>query len=563
MKISSLPNLWKKEEKEFYLSLILRNEKAKAVIFEKTTHTLKYVSANEEEFTSPIENASLEEFLSVLDKAISGAEIPLTSTVDKYKTILALKDNWIENEKIKKEYLDKLKKAGDELGLEPIGFLTFSESLTNLLQKEEGAPVTAIIAEVGKKYLTAYYIKSGRVMEAKTSEIHQGASFTVETLLKHLETPAVMPARIILINSDEDELTQEFINHQWSKSLNFLHIPQIQMLPTNSDIKAVLLGAATQMGAKLEFDASDVERVEQNKSFENVSEEKGIEGQNLDYVGKEGSMDFFGFSKSDVAKDVQQDKVSEKSALHDEALKEVSEEIPEDVKIKTEKKLNIGTLGVLLVEKAKSALSLFQNLLSKEALSSLRNGGIKDKKLLFIGLGIIALFIFFYFVFIFQTKATVKLAIDLQTLTKDESLTFSPNSTTNLDDKLLEAKIVPIEEEGSVTVDVKGKKDVGEKAKVTVTIFNNDTDPVSLAKGTIITSSNELDFLLDSGVSVASASGDVFSGTKPGTTNANVTAEDIGTEYNLPSDTKFTIGSNKSIGAKNDNAFSGCSKKNE
>jgi len=41
-----------------------------------------------------------------LDKAISGAEIPLTSTVDKYKTILALKDNWIENEKIKNQEIN-------------------------------------------------------------------------------------------------------------------------------------------------------------------------------------------------------------------------------------------------------------------------------------------------------------------------------------------------------------------------------------------------------------------------------------------------------------------------
>ena len=102
MNISNLLNVGKKEDKEYYLSLILRNEKAKAVIFEKTGSNLKYISSSEEEFTNTIEDASLEEFLNVLDKAVSGAETSLGTSPDKYKTILALKDNWIEADKIKK-----------------------------------------------------------------------------------------------------------------------------------------------------------------------------------------------------------------------------------------------------------------------------------------------------------------------------------------------------------------------------------------------------------------------------------------------------------------------------
>jgi hypothetical protein len=564
-KLSSLLNIAKKEEKEYYLSLILRNEKVKAVIFEKENDKLKLVSSNEENFSSTIEDASLEEFITVLDKAVSGAEVSFSTSVDKYKTILALKDNWIEGEKIKKDYLDKLKKAGDELGLDPIGFLTFSESITNYLQQEEGAPITAILSEVGNKYLTVYYIKSGRVMEAKTSEIHQGAAFTVDTLLKHLETPAVMPTRIIILNSEEDELTQEFINHQWSRSLNFLHIPQVLMLPANSDIKAVLLGAATQMGATLEYtleeklpepDENPVERQEE-------TQKKDVEepaGEQLDYVGRE-SMGFFGFSNADVAKSAPPS-ITPKTEVKREDLEEVSNEIPEDVKMRMEKKFNIGTLGVLATDLAKVSFIKIRRLLSKEGLSSLREGGLKDRRKLLIAAAVVLGLLLFYFLFVFQTTAKVDLTVKSESLSRDESLVFSPTSTTDLEGGVLEATIVTIEKEGSVTIDVKGKKDVGEEAKGTVTIFNNDTDPVSLAKGTVITASNDLEFVLDNAVSVASASGDVFSGTKPGTTNVNVTAGEIGTEYNLPSDTKFTIGTNKAIGAKNDKAFSGGSKKN-
>ena len=82
-----------------------------------------------------------------------------------------------------------------------------------------------------------------------------------------------------------------------------------------------------------------------------------------------------------------------------------------------------------------------------------------------------------------------------------------------------------------------------------------------MSAGTTITSSNNLDYTIDKDVSVASASGDIFSGTKPGTASVTITASDIGQDYNLPSGTKFSIGSNSNIAAKNDNALSGGTKK--
>src|SRR3989338_5807456 len=140
MKLNGLPFLDKKENKDYFLSLILRNEKAKAVIFEKSGDTIKYINDAEEDFENTIEDATTEEFLNVLDKAITSAESALPQNIETHKTLLALKQSWIEDNKIKKEYLEKLKKAGEELSLDPIGFLVFSESIVNLIQKEEGAP---------------------------------------------------------------------------------------------------------------------------------------------------------------------------------------------------------------------------------------------------------------------------------------------------------------------------------------------------------------------------------------------------------------------------------------
>lgn len=572
MNISKLPFLDKKEKPEYFLCLILRNEKVKAVIFEKQGDTIKYLNQAQAPFTNTIEDSPTEEFLNALDKAITNAESVLPTNVETHKTLFGLKESWVEDNKIKKEYLEKLKKAGDELSLEPIGFLIFSEALVNLLQKEEGAPITAILAEVGEKFATVSLVKTGKIVEVRSSEIHESVSLTVDTILKHLQTPEVMPSRIILFDGSQGDLTQEFIGHKWSNSLPFLHLPQTLSLPKDSDIKAVLLGAATQMGANLVFDiktpivSDNLEVVEKENVFKTNETEKDLENkETLDYVEKDSSMEFFGFVGTDIAK-IEPPVVTEAIAnIPNEALEEKTEEIPEDVKIEEEQRDNFPTLGVLTTEKArKFSLNLapILNNFKRNLLSILKVNGTKDKKLIIFGISLFIVIILFFFLFIFKTNADITIVIDPKTEDKTVSVTFSPNSSTNIVGSVLKAEIIPIDEIGSTTIDTKGKKDVGTKAKGAVTIFNNDSDSVNLAEGSTLTSSNGQKFTTDSSISIASASGDIFAGTKPGTKNVNVTAADIGTDYNLPSDTKFTVGNSKTVAAKNDNAFTGGTKKN-
>jgi hypothetical protein len=270
MKFSSLPNFRKKENVEYFLALILRNEAVKAVIFEKSENSIKYLNQADAHFTTTIEEATQEEFLTALDKAITSAETILPQNIVTHKTLYGLKDSWVEDNKIKKEYLEKLKKAGEELSLDPIGFLVFSESIINLIQKEEGAPVTAILTEIGEKIVTVSLVKAGRIIEVRSAEIHDSIPFTVDTILKHLQTPEVMPSRIIVYNGHAKDLSQEFLGHKWSKSLPFLHMPQTMSLPNDSDVKAVLLGAATQMGANLIFDHT---KAIVNENFEEVEKD--------------------------------------------------------------------------------------------------------------------------------------------------------------------------------------------------------------------------------------------------------------------------------------------------
>ena len=585
-----LPFLEKKEKPEYFLALVLRNEKVTSVIFEKIGTTIKYISHGEEEFKNTVEDAETEEFLEVLDKTITQAESALPENIETHKTIFGLKESWIEDNKIKKEYLEKLKKASGELSLDPIGFLVFAESIINLVQKDEGAPVTAILADIGSKFISVSLVKSGRIMETKSSEIHENASYTVDTLLKHFQTPEVMPARIILFDSEEEGLTQEFMNHQWSKSLPFLHLPQIIGLPEDTPIKAMLLGAATQMGIKLLYDSTSIDmdvdekpkkitpdEFEENRPMETPIQEnttKEVETveelpnnevvapvtkETLDYVDHDASMEYFGFVEDkDVAKTPSPEPLTEEEPVPQEVVEEATDEIPEETKIETEKKTALPAIAGLMIEKAKKTAGTVLKSIQKVKLGKI---DFKQRTIIIIPIVIVVLLLIGIFYFYSSRKAMVSVLVNPKQDSKTASVTFSASSPTDIPNSVLAFEAVSVSEDGTITTPATGKKDIGTAAKGKVTIFNISGNSETFASGTTIISPNGLKFTLDDSVTVASGSADPLNPVAA-TATVSVTAADIGQDYNLPSGTKFSVsGSDSSVAAKNDNAFSGGTKK--
>jgi len=578
------------------MALVLRNERATSILFAKSGNVIKYLGHGEEDFDNTIEDATTEQFLEVLDKSISQAENVLPDNVESHKTIFGLKENWIEDNKIKKEYLEKLKKASDELALEPIGFLVSSESVINLLQQEEGAPVTAVLVDMGTKFITVSLVKSGKIIETKSSEIHESAPFTVDTLLKHFQATEAMPSRVVIYGADDEEITQEFIGHPWSKSLPFLHLPQITTLPKDASIKAMLLGAATQMGAQLIYDSQNVDFDEQPKkispeefsNFEPVQTPKEFEEINAkvaaseakerekatgesvgtsegatvnatnkpDYISPDDSLAYFGFAEGvDIAKSAKPEPEPVMKKVPDEVIKEEFNEIPEEEKIEEETKTGLVRTALLTAAKARVSIINFFKKFNPA-------GKSKRNAVLIIPAAIVILLLLGAFFLIFNAQATVTLLVNPKSDQKTTSVTFSSNKATDIASSVIASQPVSVSEDGSMSVNSSGTKDIGTAAKGSVTIFNATSNPIDLPSGTTITSPDNLSFTLDSDTSVASASGDASNQT-PGTATVNITASDIGQNYNLPSGTKFSVGdySLGDVAAKNDNAFSGGAKK--
>ncbi len=542
MKLPSMSFLKKKEKPEYFLALVLRNEQVNAVIFEELAGKIQVVGKQKEYFKNSIEEVPIEELLEVLDKAISTAEQSLPNQTDTIKTIFGVKKSWVEENKIKKDYLLKLKKVSDELGLIPIGFIVIFEAIAHLLTKEEGAPVSAILVELGKKSISVALVRAGKIIETETSHILETPTSTVDSLLKTMDAE-VLPARVIIFDEKDEDKIQEFINYRWGKSLPFLHLPQVTALPSEFDARAVLFGAALQMGFEVLEESHKIP-----ESFEKDEEETK-------------PAEYFGFVEDkDVAKEPLLEK-KEPLPEKEEEQKIIQEtgagelEIPEEKKPEETQKKKAPVREIFLTVFENLKKIPFKRIPFKQSLSLLPKGRLK----LLIPLAVVVIIIILFYIFIPQ--ANVLIAINPKINKQSQDVVFSASSSTDPAKGIIASNFTSISEDGSVSTNATGKKEVGTNAKGTVTIFNNSTNTQTLSSGTIINSANGLEFTLDKTVSVASASGDIFTGTTPGKSNVSVTAAKIGVEYNLPSNTKFSVEGNNSVAAKNDNPFSGGTKK--
>lgn len=559
----------KKDDLGYYLALILDDEKAGSIILEEVSGTVKIVGKHTEHFTSPLETIPQEELIKIIDRTISKAEEVLPPNIETHKTVFGVKESWIEQDtkKIKKEYLARLKKVCDALDLSPIGFMVINEAIANLAQHEEGSPLSAILVEVGKKEAYVTLFRGGKVSEATSGPIEHSIPTTIDTLLKNFTAP-VLPTKIFLLNTkDAKELSQHFMNHEWSKSLPFLHVPQVSVLPQDYETRAVTYGAASQMGFKVVESSEktpDQEDNTQTKSHDIVQEEnfgfvldQDISKQPIAAPASEITQEEE-LKEPDRKMDDEPEKSDDntKNESFHVNLKQDHEQAPdEDSEAKHSGPKEKGALFGILSGLPKISIPQMKNIsdfFTKN--KSLKMPAIIIGSILIIGI----IFSLFYF---YGVKAQIVLSVKPNEVTQEENITFSASAGNDFSKNIIAAKNISASIDGELSTPATGKKDTGDKAKGNVTIYNSDDSPSSLSSGTEIKSSNGVTFSIDKDVKLASASGDIFSGTKPGTATVGVTAKDIGTESNLPSNTKFTIGGNSSLAGKNDSAFSGGTKK--
>jgi hypothetical protein len=569
----------KKQARDFYLSLILKPHKLSAILFEKTATNLVIVSTKDANLPKALDVLTGEDLVAVSDVVISTVEGALPEGIMVEKTIFSVPYSWQTDGKINHDHLLKLKHICDNLELKAIGFIVSAEAVVNLMQKKDGALTSAILVEHADQHVYVYIVKAGNIVDAKDAAVGKDFVQDVEDLLSTHDGAGALPPKIILHDYDNAEsLQQKFLNHEWKKELNFHHVPQVQVLEKGFENEAVINGVATQMG----FDVlADI-----RAGAEFVDEEDGgaISAQDIEIADSED----FGFvrdqdvltdsietSKNDaeVADDAEQSVGEDEARIsapppdreeienvvpviihdpYDSSENTLGSEGPRDESIEDTKKEQRGVdpldTRVTLVDKVKGMLPL---------------GFIKNPKLsprlILIAVGLLALIaLLTYGYFNFFLKTEVIIFADSKVITAEEEVSFEARSTS-FENKTI--KITEIEETvaASAEKDVTGTKETGEKATGEVTMYNKTEQPVTFAKGTIVTG-KDMDFVIASEVKIASTSS--FS-TSFSNAKVKVEAAKFGKEYNLPSNTNFVIDGEDTADyfARNENAFSGGSKK--
>ncbi len=526
-----IPFLQKKKEiSVYYLALLLTSEKAGAVILEESLGKIKIINKQNQFFTQNIEDLPPEELIDNIDKVISRAEEVLPPNIEIRKTVFGIKESWVEEQdkKIKKNYLQKLKKVCDSLDLSPIGFMVVSEAISCLCQQDEGAPLSAIFIELGKKTITLTLFRGGKSTQTIDGIIEGAYTSTVDMLLKRF-TIEVLPARIILYDTEiNEDIIQQFISHQWSKSLPFLHMPQISVLPSGFDSRAVAFGAATQMGFEvLDPVSSEI------KTYHHGQENKLIPKSSIPSIPAMN----FGFV---VGKDISE-QISNAAVNTPPVVEESEKIINESPKEKT--------ATVSRIRLPKISIPSFHRKGTKMLI-------ISFVILLLIG-GAIGGAYYFYFN---KINASVLITLIPNKVTEERDVVFTIEDSRDFSNNVLGAKTVNSTLDGDMTVGATGKKDVGDKAKGAVTIYSKLSQSKTFSSGTIVTS-NGHEFTLDKDVSIASSSGGASDA--PSKASVSVTAKDIGNDSNLPSGVKFSVAGFdlSDVEAINDSAFSGGSKK--
>lgn len=167
---------------------------------------------------------------------------------------------------------------------------------------------------------------------------------------------------------------------------------------------------------------------------------------------------------------------------------------------------------------------------------------------------------------LFIPNATVKMSVFAQPFNETvKSSVDTAETAINPDKATIPGKAVPLEQTTKSSTKATGKKDLGEKAKGSVTIYNEwDSSVHSFPAGTMLRAANGNEFVLNEAVAVPGASSAVVAGSSvvtAGKKEAAVTASSPGENYNA-NPTTFTIPSlpkaqQEKIYATSSAAFSG------
>ncbi len=408
-----------------------------------------------------------------------------------------------KTKEIKQEHLSKIKSLTRNLEFKPLGYIECYEAIANFFEKKEELPLTAIIVELDNTKLSIFIYKGGVVSFSKTVDRTNNIIKDFTGAIEEIKGKMLLPSKIILYDSKNlDEEISKILTHQWSEEF-FIQLPRVHVVKEHEILDSLVRVFEGQIKSGMPADTNESAKKEEIKNEE-----------------------ILGFA---IGKDV-------------ETTEEVSHGFEEKPKI-SKPKIRLGHIFAKIS-------GVFKKIHFKLPIADKK---VQGARLIIAGLLLIAVAIFLNEFFFHKASLTLYLPSQKMTETmviKDSEI---PIEASTISAELAEDKATT------------GKKEIGEKAKGSVTIHNFSSSPKNFKAGVLV-DSNGIKFALDQDINVASAENTIVGSSlvkQPGKAKVPVTAADIGPQYNLEKNHQFTLEeySADTFIALNEEAMAGGTKK--
>ncbi len=529
-------NQSKSHSPEQFLALSIGSETVHSTVWHLETGQAKIVSVGSiEEW-----NGDETKLVTAADNSLATALEPIEKEPD--KIIFGLPESWITDDKISPERQSILKELVERLSLQPIGFVVITEALIHWLKHREGTPPTAILLELSETDIIVTLVKVGKSLGSQVVGRSEDLGADVEEGLARFTQTDSLPSRMIIYDGhlDLEAARQTLLSYAWQDKLPFLHFPKMELLDKDVIIRAVSYAAGTDTGVTV-----------------SEAEEPANQPPNPQSVGF--------YPETDVVKSPAESIPAPKSQPPMNPLlpKQPSPSTipPEHLLHHTmaTPRMQVHPHQAPLPQPTDKIKTMFVNSLQQLRLFLTT---IKPKRLslaaLVIVVGLVIIIAGGVGAYWAIPQAKVTLYVTPQSISQTLQISLDPSKDTDLDKKLLSAQVIELEVEDSLEKETTGESEVGEPATGEVTLFNKTSGSKKLPAGTIVIGPNQLQFSLDKDITIASQSA-TDTGITFGKATTTVTAEQVGTSSNLPSNTPLSVKGfdSSTYSAKTNSQFAG------
>lgn len=490
-----------KEEKKILL-LFIQEELVNGLIYGQTEEGLEIRALGEEQVW---DGKSYQSFKKAVEQSLK-KHLEDKSKASFNKTFFVVSPFWtVDAQEIMESKGELLKTLCREYRWPPGGFVIDDESLVFHFKKQEEVPPSFISLLLLDKGFRLSLVHLGKIKKRLKLSSPNLSAQKIREGLDQLGFEGVLPPKFVIWGKIDPDLEEQMLSYPWvdEKGDLFLHLPDIQFLDWPQLGKIFKEIVASQMGEAKEETRELAEEEEEDVSLLPA-----------------------GFSFDDLSREGEEESIKEET--EESGVVKVEEAMIEEKKVKIKNRLKR-----LLANKPHGL------------------GGwlVKGGVLLLAGVVVFGLFGLRREVVLYLTPEEVAAEVEVLLAV----------------DKAAGEKVLPVEEL-SVEQQTEGQEVatgtslIGEKSTGQVTIYNRTSEPVSFDQGVKIIGPGSLAFVLLEEAKVASKTPDLVSGVdRWGEKEAGVEAAGIGSEYNLASETVYTIeGENQDdYLVKNKQSFSG------